>query len=171
LLGLLDNDNRKSFLPLIDKLASSIGELMTQKLVTIALSNSAQEAAIKMKENDTSSLVVIDGNNKPVGIVTERDLVTRVCVHGSSSKTAKLEHVMSSPVVTIDALSSVEVAADIMTQNGVRHLLVAEDEDISKPLGIISTSDFVRYLRDSLGRDSSKGTILDTLKKEYEKNE
>jgi signal-transduction protein with cAMP-binding, CBS, and nucleotidyltransferase domain len=144
---------------------------MTQKLVTIAASNSAQEAAIKMREDDTSSLVVIDENNKAVGIVTERDLVTRVCVHGASSKTAKLEQVMSSPVVTIDALSSVEVAADIMTQNGVRHLLVAEDEDISKPLGIISTSDFVRYLRENLEMDVSKGAILDTLKNENNKSE
>ena len=144
---------------------------MTQKLVTIGASNSAQEAAIKMRENDTSSLVVIDENNKAVGIVTERDLVTRVCVHGASSKTAKLEQVMSSPVVTIDALSSVEVAADIMTQNGVRHLLVAEDEDISKPLGIISTSDFVRYLRENLEMDGSKGAILDTLKNENNKSE
>jgi signal-transduction protein with cAMP-binding, CBS, and nucleotidyltransferase domain len=131
---------------------------MTQKLVAIAASNSAQDAAIKMKENDTSSLVVIDENNKTVGIVTERDLVTRVCVHDASSKTAKLVQVMSSPVVTIDALSPVEVAADIMTQNGVRHLLVAEDEDISKPLGIISTSDFVRYLRESLEMNGSMGT-------------
>jgi signal-transduction protein with cAMP-binding, CBS, and nucleotidyltransferase domain len=144
---------------------------MTQKLVTIGASNSAQEAAIKMKENDTSSLVVIDENNKAVGIVTERDLVTRVCVHGASSKTAKLEKVMSSPVVTIDALSSVEVAADIMTQNGVRHLLVAEDEDISKPLGIISTSDFVKYLRENLEMDGSKGAILDTLKNENNNSE
>jgi signal-transduction protein with cAMP-binding, CBS, and nucleotidyltransferase domain len=144
---------------------------MNQKLVTIAASNSAQDAAIKMKENDTSSLVVIDENNKAVGIVTERDLVTRVCVHGASSKTAKLEHVMSSPVVTIDALSPVEVAADIMAQNGVRHLLVAEEEDISKPLGIISTSDFVRYLRENLETGGSKSAILDTLKKENKRNE
>jgi signal-transduction protein with cAMP-binding, CBS, and nucleotidyltransferase domain len=144
---------------------------MTQKLVTIAASNSAQDAAIKMRENDTSSLVVIDENNKAVGIVTERDLVTRVCVHAASSKTAKLEQVMSSPVVTIDALSSVEVAADIMAQNGVRHLLVAEDEDISKPLGIISTSDFVRYLRVNLEMDGSKAAILDTLKNENNKSE
>ena len=81
---------------------------MTEKLVTIAASNSAQEAAIKMKIIQTS-LVVIDETNKAVGIVTERDLVTRVCVHDARSKTVKLEHIMSSPVVTIDALSSVEV--------------------------------------------------------------
>jgi CBS domain-containing protein len=149
-------------------MASSIGEIMTEKLVTITASSSAQEAAIKMTENNISSLVVTDGNNKSVGIVTERDLVTRVCVHDASSKNTILENIMSSPLVTIDALSSVEVAADIMSQNGVRHLLVVKDEDISKPLGIITSSDFARYLKESLNLDETKATILDTLKTENE---
>jgi CBS domain-containing protein len=149
-------------------MASSIGEIMTEKLVTITVSSSAQEAAIKMTENNISSLVVTNGNNKSVGIVTERDLVTRVCVHDASSKTTTLGTIMSSPLVTIDALSSVEVAADIMSQNGVRHLLVVKDEDISKPLGIITSSDFARYLKESLNLDETKATILDTLKTENE---
>jgi CBS domain-containing protein len=149
-------------------MASSIGEIMTEKLVTITASSSAQEAAIKMTENNISSLVVTNGNNKSVGIVTERDLVTRVCVHDASSKNTTLGTIMSSPLVTIDALSSVEVAADIMSQNGVRHLLVVKDEDISKPLGIITSSDFARYLKESLNLDETKATILDTLKTENE---
>jgi CBS domain-containing protein len=149
-------------------MASSIGEIMTEKLVTITVSSSAQEAAIKMTENNISSLVVTNGNNKSVGIVTERDLVTRVCVHDASSKNTTLGTIMSSPLVTIDALSSVEVAADIMSQNGVRHLLVVKDEDISKPLGIITSSDFARYLKESLNLDETKATILDTLKTENE---
>ena len=149
-------------------MASSIGEIMTEKLVTITASSSAQEAAIKMTENNISSLVVTNGNNKSVGIVTERDLVTRVCVHDANSKNTTLENIMSSPLVTIDALSSVEVAADIMSQNGVRHLLVVKDEDISKPLGIITVSDFARYLKETLNLDETKATILDTLKTENE---
>ena len=149
-------------------MASSIGEIMTEKLVTITASSSAQEAAIKMTENNISSLVVTNGNNKSVGIVTERDLVTRVCVHDASSKNTTLENIMSSPLVTIDALSSVEVAADIMSQNGVRHLLVVKDEDISKPLGIITSSDFARYLKETLNLDETKATIFDTLKTENE---
>jgi len=149
-------------------MASSIGDIMTEKLVTIIVSSSAQEAAIKMTENNISSLVVTDGNNKSVGIVTERDLVTRVCVHDASSKNTTLENIMSSPLVTIDALSSVEVAADIMSQNGVRHLLVVKDEDISKPQGIITASDFAGYLKESLNLDETKATILDTLKTENE---
>ena len=149
-------------------MTSSIGEIMTEKLVTITASSSAQEAAIKMTENNISSLVVTNGNNKSVGIVTEKDLVTRVCVHDASSKNTTLENIMSSPLVTIDALSSVEVAADIMSQNGVRHLLVVKDEDISKPLGIITGSDFARYLKETLNLDETKATILDTLKTENE---
>ena len=149
-------------------MASSIGDIMTEKLVTIIVSSSAQEAAIKMTENNISSLVVTNGNNKSVGIVTERDLVTRVCVHDASSKNTTLENIMSSPLVTIDALSSVEVAADIMSQNGVRHLLVVKDEDISKPQGIITASDFAGYLKESLNLDETKATILDTLKTENE---
>jgi CBS domain-containing protein len=76
-------------------------------------------------------------SHKPTGIVTERDLVRKVCVNDASSSSVLIKDIMSSPFVTIDAISAVEVAADIMIQNRVRHLLVVEDDDINKPLGII----------------------------------
>jgi predicted transcriptional regulator len=41
-----------------------------------------------------------------------------------------------------------EIAADIMNQNKVKHLLVVENEDLNKPLGIISATDFAGYLKD-----------------------
>jgi signal-transduction protein with cAMP-binding, CBS, and nucleotidyltransferase domain len=104
----------------------SIGEIMTKKFETIAISNSAQEAAKKMRDKNVSSLLVIDDNNntnRPLGIVTERDLVRKVCVNDASSKHTMVQEVASSPLMTIDAISSVEVAAHVMTQNKVRHLL------------------------------------------------
>jgi CBS domain-containing protein len=58
---------------------------------------------------------------------------------------------MSSPIATIDGNSSVEAAADLMTQNQVRHLLVVEDEDVNKPLGIITSTDFTTYLKKGTG--------------------
>jgi CBS domain-containing protein len=54
-----------------------------------------------------------------------------------------VEQIMSSPLITIDAISSVEEAADVTTQNKVRHWLVVEDEDITKSLGIITPIDFI----------------------------
>jgi signal-transduction protein with cAMP-binding, CBS, and nucleotidyltransferase domain len=146
----------------------SIGEIMTEKLETIKTSSSAQEAAKKMRDKNVSSLLVIDSrnNNKPVGIVTERDLSRKVCVNDGSSKNTILQDIMSSPVVTIDPISQVEVAADVMLQNKVRHLLVVEDNDINKPLGIITPSDFTAYLRDNLTIDDVNARILESLKEE-----
>jgi CBS domain-containing protein len=151
---------------------------MTEKLKTIESSDTAQEASKKMRDNNISSLVVVDkkNNNKPIGIVTERDLVRKVCVNDASSSKMLIKNIMSSPLVTIDSRSSVEVAADIMTQNKVRHLLVVEenanitnsddDYNITRPLGIITPSDFVGYLKENLDMDDVNAKILESLKEQ-----
>jgi CBS domain-containing protein len=147
---------------------TSVGEIMTKKLETIATSNSAQEAAKKMRDKNVSSLLVIDNNNdsKPIGIVTERDLVRKVCVNDASSKHTMVQEVTSSPLITIDAISPVQVAADVMAQNKVRHLLVVEDNDVNKPLGIITPGDFTDYLKENLNIDDVNAKIIESIKEE-----
>ena len=88
-----------------------ISQIMTKKLETIGTASSAQEAAKKMRDKNVSSLLVTDDFNdgKPIGIVTERDLVRQVCVNDSSSKHTIIRVITSSPLVTVDATSSVEV--------------------------------------------------------------
>lgn len=77
---------------------------------------------MKMSDNKISSLVVFDkDNHKPIGIVTERDLVRKVCVIGISSGDISIKDVMSaSTLVAIDWRLSIEVAADMMIQDKVR---------------------------------------------------
>ena len=150
-----------------------VGELMTQKLETIGTLSSAQEASKKMRDNNVSSLVVIDdSNNKPTGIVTERDLVRKVCVNdtsgSNSSSNMLIKNIMSSPLVTIDARLPVEAAADIMIQNKVRHLLVVENNDINRPLGIVTPTDFVAYLKENLNVNEVNARILESLKRQEE---
>jgi signal-transduction protein with cAMP-binding, CBS, and nucleotidyltransferase domain len=142
---------------------TKIGDLMTEKLETIEASLSAQEAAMKMSDRNVSSLVVIDANSKTVGIITERDLVRKVCVHDASSRDTSVQDILSDALVTTDAISEVGVAADIMIQNKVRHLLVVKDEDINKPLGIITPSDLARYLKENLDIDDVNATIIKSL--------
>ncbi|HZB99527.1 MAG TPA: CBS domain-containing protein [Nitrososphaeraceae archaeon] len=154
-----------------------VGELMTQKLETIGTLSSAQEASKKMRDNNVSSLVVIDdSNNKPTGIVTERDLVRKVCVNdtsgSNSSSNVLIKNIMSSsPLVTIDARLPVEAAADVMIQNKVRHLLVVENNDINRPLGIVTPTDFVAYLKENLNVNEVNARILESLKRQEEEEE
>jgi CBS domain-containing protein len=132
--------------------STPVRRVMNEKLEKIIVNRTAQEAAHKMGAVNTSSLIVTDLTDKPIGIITERDLVRRVVANDANSKTVLIKDIMASPIVTIDANSSVEAAADLMLQNKVRHLLVVEHEDVNMPLGIITSTDFASYLME--GDDS-----------------
>jgi len=118
--------------------------MMSKTLETIQEMASVQEAAKKMKEKGVSSLVVVDADGKPQGLITERDLVRKVCVNGIPTSAVTNKEIMSSsPLITIKASSSASKAADMMLQYNVRHLLIIDNAD--KPLGIITPLDFTRY--------------------------
>ena len=135
----------------------NVSEIMTVKIETIGLEDTAQTAAKKMKEKNLSSLVVMDGNDQAVGIVTERDLVAQVCCYDASSKEYIIRHVMSSPVATIDPDSTVETAASLMQENKVKHLVVVDE---TKTVGIITSSNFIKYLNAQLEPSDVNARIL-----------
>ena len=129
-------------------MTTNISNIMGKKIETIEEMASVQEAAKKMKDKNISSLVVVDRNGKPQGLVTERDLVRKVCINDAPTATVTNKQIMSSPLITIDSSSSPSVAADMMLQNNVRHLLVVNNDDkssLNKPIGIITPRDFTRY--------------------------
>jgi CBS domain-containing protein len=122
----------------------TVSDIMKKKLETIEETASAQQTA-KMKEKNTSSLVVVDGKCKPLGLVTERDLARKVCVNRVPPNEVTNKDIMSSPLITISSDSSPSVAADMMLQHNVRHLLVVDKSSTNKPIGIITPLDFTRY--------------------------
>jgi CBS domain-containing protein len=147
---------------------NAIKEIMSTKLETIDVAKNAQEAAKKMNDKRISSLLVVDGDSKteePMGIVTERDLVIRVCAAGTNSKDVGIREIMSSPIVTVEPDATVETAAELMLSNKVRHLLVI-DEQTKKPVGIIAPSDLNKYLRGNIDMDEVNARILEAIKAE-----
>jgi CBS domain-containing protein len=129
-------------------MTTTISNIMTKKLEVIDESASVQEAAKKMKDKNVSSLLVVDGTGKLQGLVTERDLVRKVCIDDVRTSEVTNKQIMSSPLITIDSKSTPSIAADTMLQNNVRHLLVIDNVDkssLNKPIGIITPRDFTRY--------------------------
>ena len=118
--------------------------MMTKKLIAIEGTASVQEAAKKMKDSYVSSLVVVDGEGKPQGLVTERDLVRKVCINDVRTSAVTNKEIMSSPLITIDSDSSPSKAAHMMLQSNVKHLLVVDKSNVNKPIGIITPVD-LRY--------------------------
>jgi len=97
-----------------------------------------------MKDKNVSSLVVVDATGKPQGLVTERDLVRKVCINDVRTSTITNKEVMSSPIITIKSNST----PSVMLQYNIRHLLVVHGtygNTNNNPIGILTPLDFTRY--------------------------
>ena len=129
----------------------TISDIVRKKLESIEETTSVQEAAKKMKDKNVSSLVVVDMNGKPQGLVTERDLVRKVCINDVHTSTVTDKEIMSAPLIIIKSTSSPSLAADMMLKKNVRHLLVIDN--VNKPIGIITPLDFTRYQEYTVDKD------------------
>jgi CBS domain-containing protein len=128
-------------------MTETVNDFMRKSLITIEESASVQEAANRMKDKNISSLVVVDEIGRPLGLITERDLVRKVCIRDVSTSKLIIKEIMSSPLITIDSNSSASEAADMMLRNNVRHLLVVDSkssEGLDKPIGIVTPLDFTK---------------------------
>jgi signal-transduction protein with cAMP-binding, CBS, and nucleotidyltransferase domain len=114
---------------------TKISDIMVNKLETIGSSSTAQDAAIKMRDRQISSVLVIDDKDgRPMGIITERDLSRKICASDKSSRELLTGQIMSSPLITINTDSLPSYAADLMLKNKVRHLLVVAPRPKKKNL-------------------------------------
>ncbi|UCD72647.1 MAG: CBS domain-containing protein [Candidatus Bathyarchaeota archaeon] len=117
-----------------------VRDIMTRSVQTVGVSASVREAVLKMNKYRIGSIVVI-GRGKPVGIVTERDILERIVEPFIDPRTIGVKEIMSSPVVTIPPDTSIEEAATLMAKNGIKKLPVMEDERL---VGIVTTMDLMR---------------------------
>jgi signal-transduction protein with cAMP-binding, CBS, and nucleotidyltransferase domain len=143
-----------------------VREFITRQLETITESSSVQEAARKMSDHSVSSLVVVNDQGKAIGIVTERDLSSKVCIGERNARTTTVKEVMSFPLITVDSQAHPSVAIDIMLQNNVRHLLVVDNNDIKQTFGMITPLDFARYgMKKGSTDDETDRDVIDKIQK------
>ena len=141
----------------------NISEMMTKQLEIIEESASIQEAAKKMRDANVSSLLVVDSEGKPRGLVTERDIVRKACVNDVSTSKITNKDIMSPKLITIDLYSSASAAVDLMLRNNIRHLLVVDKDHTEKPIGMITPLD----LRDEEFTDEGLMKAIEELSMYY----
>jgi len=133
-----------------------VNDVMSKNVVTVVKSDWLQGVAKKM---DTSNIgcVIVTENSKPIGIVTERDFVTKIVSEGKPLFT-EIYEVMSSPLITISPKETIWEAAEIMKEKGIHKLPVKENDQI---IGIVTTTDIVKLC--SVGSDSQMRKICDHI--------
>lgn len=126
---------------------------MSRNLEYASMTDSLQEAVRKMTDKNVSSLVVVDMNKIPIGLVTERDIVRKACSRQQlNCSILRVSEIMSSSPITINSEATPEEAAELFLKNKIRHLLVV-DKNTRKAAGIITPLDFTRYREDTRTKD------------------
>lgn len=117
-----------------------VRDVMTRGVKTIRPDDTVLEAVSKMNKFHIGS-VVVTNNGRPIGIITERDILVKVVEPCMDPASVRARDVMSKPVITIEPNAAVEEAARIMARARIKKLPVVEG---NKLLGIITTTDIVR---------------------------
>lgn len=126
--------------------ASVVRDIMTKEIIMIDSSESALEAAKLMSDKGISSLFVVkDGT--PVGIVTERDFIKKVCAKDVPISKVRVSEIMSKILTTANPDTPIEVAVQRMVNHKIRRLPIMEREKI---VGIITVTDLAKHLRTTL---------------------
>jgi CBS domain-containing protein len=118
----------------------TVGEVMTRNVKVVREDTSMQEVLATMIKFDISSVVVVQ-KERPIGLITHKDILTRVLQPELIPATLTARNVMSTSLVTIGREASLEEAAKLMARKMVKKLLVVQD---NKLIGIITTMDLAR---------------------------
>lgn len=117
-----------------------VKDIMTSPVITIDEGESSYKAAQLMDQNDVGCIVVTSKEGKPLGIITERDFVTRVLAKNTLPSKITAKKVMTSPLITIEPDEKLSEAARRMSRLNVRRLGVMYKGNL---VGIISSKDIL----------------------------
>ena len=119
-----------------------VSEIMTRDVKTIKITSTLKKAAILMVEENIGSIVVVNKENKVVGVVTRTDILKNAVYSDPVNMNIPLEDFVDPKFLSIDANEQVESAAMLMYVNRVHHILV---KDVNGNLvGVLSTLDIIK---------------------------
>ena len=123
-----------------------VRDIMEKNVITIEDNKSALDASIILKEKQISFLV-IENNKKPIGLVTDRDIVRKIAAEDKKASEISIHEIMSKNFRWVKPEDSIEIAIQKMLNNNIRRLLVLDKERIE---GVITQTDLTSYLRSKL---------------------
>jgi len=114
-----------------------------RQIWTISKDQSVRQALILMSEKNIGAIIIVDNNDFPIGIFSERDYARKIILKGKSSKDTLLDEVMTKELITVTRDYKIDQCMEIMNEKKIRHLPVLENKKI---VGIISIGDVLKIM-------------------------
>jgi CBS domain-containing protein len=123
-------------------MALFVEEVMTKNVITIEPSKPVKRAAELMDKHDIGCLIVVE-EGKPIGIVTERDMLKRVLLQFRDPRITRVSDIMSTPLMVSTPETDLREAVRLMNERRIKKLVIVEDNVL---IGLLSITDVVRSL-------------------------
>ncbi len=120
------------------RMPHTVGEVMTRSLVSISDDASVDAAMHRMKDANISSIVVEPGQGGEWGIMTRRDIVTKIVRDNKSTSQTKVGQIASRPLITVAPETSLSEAAQLIGKKNISRLLIEQN---GKIIGIVTETD------------------------------
>ncbi len=117
-----------------------VKDVMTREIIAIPPDETIESAAVTMTRYGISSLI-IRGERSVLGILTERDVLTRVVACGEDPREIKVGDVMTSQLISVNPNTSVDEASELMLKNRIKKLPIIDNMKPDRVLGIVSLTD------------------------------
>jgi len=117
-----------------------VKDIMSSPVVTIDENETVDKAAQLMEKHEVGCVIVISKQGKPLGIITERDMVVRILAKNTQPSKITAKEVMSSPLITIEPDITLSEAARRMSRLNIRRLGVTYKGNI---VGLVSSKDIL----------------------------
>jgi CBS domain-containing protein len=117
-----------------------VKDVMTSPVITIDEEESVNKVARLMEQHNVGCIIVTGKQGKPLGIITERDIVTRVLAKNVQPSKLTAKEVMTSPLITVDPDKTLSEAARRMSRLNIRRLGVMYKGNL---VGVISSKDIL----------------------------
>jgi CBS domain-containing protein len=127
------------------QLGVSIKDAMRSPPITAKSSESASKLMEEMVYFDIGSIIILE-EDKPVGIVTEKDIVRRVLKTEGDILKTQAKDIMSSPLISVEISKTLEEALKIMTERNIRRLCVIKDDKLA---GVVTQRRILQVFRNS----------------------
>ena len=121
-------------------------DIMEKNVITIEYNKSVQDAASILKEKEISFLVIMK-DDKPSGIISERDIVRKIAAEDLVASKVTIEEAMSKKFRWVEPDTSIEDAVQKMLNNNIRRLIVLENDNLA---GVITQTNMTEFLRSKI---------------------
>ncbi|RMW38934.1 MAG: CBS domain-containing protein [Nitrosopumilus sp.] len=124
-----------------------VRDIMQKNIITIEHDKTVYDAASILKEKEISFLVIIR-DEKPIGVISERDIVQKVAAQDQKASSIKIEDVMSKKFRWVTPDTPIEDAVQKMLNNNIRRLIILDNDE--KLAGVITQTNLAEFLRSKL---------------------